>query len=121
MLNVMYDSYNVYPDNCPEQSNARLAKSHQNDNAMDNEDSFDAVIFPNPGVNLFHVATFGVTDGDIEVIVNDIAGKTIYEGKHSIANALTEFVFDAKDGIYFVKFYNINSNQTIIKKLVIQK
>ena len=119
MLNVMYDNYTVYPDNCPAQSNSRLAKTHQDENAIDN--TFDAVIFPNPGANLFHVATFGLTDGDIEVTINDIAGKTIYEGKHSIANAITDFVFDAKGGIYFVKLYNIKSNQTIIKKLVVQK
>ena len=78
-------------------------------------------VYPNPSNGNFKLQFDDLKQGDIEVTINDIAGKTIYEGKHSIDNALTDFVFDAKDGIYFVKIYNVKSNQTIIKKLVVQK
>jgi hypothetical protein len=119
MLNVMYDMYMVYPDNCPTETNARFGKTTEEETAINDENKFDAVLFPNPGANTFNMATFGLTDGDIEVSISDVTGKQVFKNTLSVVNALTLFDLDVKNGVYFVKI--TNKDNSIIKKLVVQQ
>jgi len=82
---------------------------------------FDAVIFPNPGTSNFNIATFGLTEGNVDVTISDVTGKIVYENKLQVSNALTNFDVDVKSGVYFVKIYDSSLNKTLIKKLVVQQ
>ena len=82
---------------------------------------FDAAIFPNPGTSNFNIATFGLTEGNVDVTISDVTGKIVYENKLSVTNALTNFTIDVKGGVYFVKIHDSSLNKTLIKKLVVQQ
>lgn len=118
LLNVLYDRYLLYPDNCPAANSARTGnKEQEKTNSLD-DGMFDAVLFPNPGASTFNIATFGLTDGDIDVAITDMTGKEVFNSKLNVVNALSLFNLDVKNGVYFVKIRS--SNKTIIKKLIVQ-
>ena len=120
LYNVMYDTYQVFLDNCEENTSSRLMKPKEEE-VKDISTLFDAVIFPNPGTTNFNIATFGLTEGAVDLTISDITGKVVFDSKLQIANALTDFTIDVKGGIYFVKIYDVTLNKTLIKKLVVQQ
>ncbi len=119
LLNVVYDRYQVYPDNCNAAASSRLENMQDRYSANDPGSGFDAVLFPNPGTINFNIATFGLTEGEVEINISDVTGKQVYENTLSVINALAIFNIDIKNGIYFVKI--TNKDKIITKKLIVQQ
>lgn len=119
LLNSLYLMYREYPDNCNAEQGSRLAKNKDAETPDEIKTGFDVVLFPNPGANNFSMATFGLTDGNIDMSISDVTGKIVFTNKLTVVNALTLFNLDVKNGIYFVKI--INNDKTITKKLIIQQ
>lgn len=120
LLNSMYKMYQEYPDNCNTSVGSRLGK-FDDEKVTEINTTFDAVLFPNPGVGNFSMATFGLTEGELEVSINDVTGKIVYQNKQQVINALTTFDIDVKSGVYFVRIAKPDTKEILIKKLVIQK
>ena len=75
-------------------------------------------IFPNPGAGNFNIATFGLTDGELEISICDVTGKQVLHDKLNVVNALTKFNLDVRSGFYFVKI--TSNHKTVIKKLIVE-
>ena len=118
LYNVMFDTYVVFEDNCPEGSGSRMAQ--YSENAANSNEVTDAVIYPNPGASAFNLALFGQKDGEVDIQVADITGKIVYQNKHQIENSMTSFNLDVTNGVYMVRVTGA-ANTLLIKKLVIQK
>lgn len=121
LYNVMFDTYQVFLDNCDENTNTSRLMKQEEEETKDLSSLFDAAIFPNPGTSNFNIATFGLTEGNVDITVCDVNGRTVYENKQPVVNALTNFTIDVTSGVYFVKIYDSVLNKTLIKKLVVQQ
>ncbi len=82
---------------------------------------FDVVIYPNPGSNDFNLSIAQLEETDLDISISDMAGKIVYQNKHHVANAWTHFEIDVANGIYMVKIHDLNTQQYLVKKLVVQK
>jgi hypothetical protein len=91
------------------------------DELSGNGNTFDASLFPNPASGHFSILTNGLLEGEIEVVIFDVAGKEIYRGDHQLLQGQTDVTINASTGVYFCKISNKQGDETITKKLVIQK
>jgi hypothetical protein len=92
------------------------------DELSENGTGFDVTLFPNPGSGSFSILTGNLMQGDIEVVIMDIAGKEIYRNDHKVTEGQVDVVLNAGTGIYFCKISNKhNTDETTTKKLLIRK
>ncbi len=76
-------------------------------------------VYPNPNSGTVNLTWSDVKKGEADVSVIDISGKIIYQNKHLIINASTQFNIDATDGIYFIKI-TFSNGTSVTKKIVKQ-
>ena len=126
--NVRYITNNPAVVQCPSNPGnvkpptSRMASSgEESSEATIAQAGFDVVIYPNPGSNDFNLSIAQSEETDLDISISDMAGKVVYQNKHHVANALTHFEIDVANGIYMVKIHDLNTQQYLIKKLVVQK
>lgn len=86
-------------------------------NYFDKKNPTGISIFPNPITNGELVYFKGIEiDKKVQIVVYDMNGKLI--NSHREGNTLK--IINASSGIYFVKFFFIDKNQVITKKLIIK-
>jgi hypothetical protein len=80
----------------------------------------DFKVYPNPTSNFINFEKIGtVTNQSYHIQLVDIYGKTILETETSLTNRLN--VTNVANGIYFVRFINNDTQQLILKKVIISK
>ncbi len=84
--------------------------------------NFDAQVYPNPNIGKeVFINTTGLANGNINVKLTDLEGRTVYESDNNISVGTTNFkLTEIKKGVYFVHITNKTTGERIIKKLVIQ-
>ncbi len=126
--NVRYITNNPAVVQCPSNPGnvkpptSRMASSGEESNESTiAQAGFDVVIYPNPGSNDFNLSIAQSEETDLDISISDMAGKVVYQNKHHVTNALTHFEIDVANGIYMVKIHDLNTQQYLVKKLVVQK
>jgi hypothetical protein len=97
--------------NCP------TAKQSEVNSALVNE----VTLYPNPATNVFNVELNASVDAQMEMTVYSMNGSLVTTKNIQVTegnNTITEDISSLSTGIYFVKFTNTSSNDTIIKKLI---
>jgi hypothetical protein len=77
-------------------------------------------LFPNPSDGEVFITITDNTINNVLVSVTDITGKFLYNEKMTITNNSLYVNFNVKAGIYFVTIVNTNTNEKIVKKLMIR-
>ncbi len=98
-----------------------MASGEENGQTAISQAGFDVMIYPNPGSNDFNLSIAQSEETDLDISISDMAGKVVYQNKHHVVNALTHFEIDVANGIYMVRIHDLNTQQYLIKKLVVQK
>jgi hypothetical protein len=94
-----------------------IAKQSEFNNALVTE----AKLYPNPATNVFNVELNAANDAQMEMAVYSMNGSLVNSKNIQVTegnNTITEDISSLSTGIYFVKFTNTSSNETIIKKLI---
>jgi Secretion system C-terminal sorting domain/PKD-like domain len=81
----------------------------------------EVTLYPNPATNVFNVELNASTDVQMEMTVYAMNGSLVNSKNIQLTegnNTITEDISSLSTGIYFVKFTNTSSNETIIKKLI---
>ena len=94
-----------------------IAKQSEFNNSLINE----VKLYPNPATNVFNVELNASTDTQMEMSVYSMNGSLVSSKNIQVTevnNTITEDISSLSTGIYFVKFTNTSSNETIIKKLI---
>lgn len=79
------------------------------------------IVSPNPSNGGITISTNGIIDYSVQIIIHDINGKVVFD-KYSILNNNSSAVYlDAKAGIYFVTIMDRETQQRIVKKIVVEK
>jgi hypothetical protein len=76
-------------------------------------------VYPNPNSGTVNLTWSDLKNGEADISVTDISGKIIYQNKHLIINASTQFNIDATYGIYFIKI-TFSNGTSVTKKIVKQ-
>jgi len=116
LFNAIYLSNVVFEDNCPS-GNLRLSGFTEN---ISNKSSTDLIvnIFPNPTTG----ETTLIMDGESSewlIVISDIQGRKIHEKTYTTNKINLKLVAD--NGVYYVQITNIINNETITKKLIINR
>jgi hypothetical protein len=80
-----------------------------------NQDDF--IIYPNPASDALYFKTYNSSLYHVELI--DVYGKTILETESKVSNKMN--VTNISSGIYIVRFTNQDSNESVLKKIIISK
>ena len=116
---LMYVRYNVnvFGANCAGRGDITAS----NVKNVGSGDASEIQLFPNPALKTVNISGGGLKDGDVLILVTDVNGKILYERTLVMVNSLVQFELDLKNGIYFVKISQPETNNTTVKKLIIQK
>ncbi len=111
--NLVYDRATNFTDDC------RLLTASTG-TSVSNEKGFDAIVYPNPSDGKFFITSHG--QGPISVKLTDLQGKVVLEQRLSGEQDETELNSgDLNNGVYLVQITNLSKNETVYRKLVIQK
>jgi len=123
ILNSYFQDIISYPDVCSTVNHAQNRSSNTlgiSANAPLN--TFDAYVYPNPnaGTEIF-IAPIGLTNGNLQIRMTDLEGRTVYENNCAITDGLSNIkMTDIKNGVYFINITNTTTGERVVKKLVIQ-
>jgi hypothetical protein len=123
LLNSYYNDILSYPDVCSTVNHTQNRFSNTlgiTANAPLN--TFDAYVYPNPniGTEIF-IAPVGLTNGNLQIRMTDLEGRTVYENNCAITDGLSNIkMTDIKNGVYFINITNATTGERVVKKLVIQ-
>lgn len=88
-----------------------------NENAWSNSIN----LYPNPSDGEFNIEYKGLGEDAVLVEIADVSGRIVYTQNLQLTNGISNFKLDISNGVYFVHITNTQNNETIVKKLVIQK
>ncbi|MCO6500801.1 MAG: T9SS type A sorting domain-containing protein [Vicingus serpentipes] len=77
----------------------------------------DFIVFPNPAKQIIYFNKTGETKSNYTVELIDLSGRTITSSSTFFSNQLD--IKNTSNGIYFIRFINLNNDRTIIKKVII--
>jgi hypothetical protein len=78
-------------------------------------------IYPNPASDNFNVEISTAEVSKMEMTIVNINGAVVSSKNLQLTagnNVINENITSLSSGIYFVRFYNATSNETIVRKLV---
>lgn len=117
LYNIANNTFISFEGNCGGGSVARFAESSGQTSPMS---SFDAIVFPNPGNGNLNISLSNYNGSELDLIVKDVSGRTVYNKSHNISNGFTKLELDVRDGIYFLIMVNKQTKEQLIKKFVIE-
>jgi hypothetical protein len=78
-------------------------------------------VYPNPSTGNISMAFIKSNHAELNLKVIDINGRTVFTKTFSSADTRSNFTLDAPNGIYMLFICNSQTNETIVKRIVIQK
>jgi subtilisin family serine protease len=116
LYNSIYKTNIYFENNCPEipQRNYSALKDKT-------EPSFDVLVYPNPNTGIFSLIPFSADITELNVKAMDVNGKIVFNKKISSGDRLFDLNLDVPDGIYMIIISNPQTNENIVKRIVIQK
>lgn len=89
---------------------------------FENKDYLNSIsIYPNPTSGNVNLKIDNLKTGEVKVIVCDVMGKEVYEALLPINKGFSNFYANLSFGTYLVKIINLQTNEAVNKKLIIQK
>jgi hypothetical protein len=76
-------------------------------------------VCPNPSKGDFSISGIK-SESHLHLEVRDVHGKLVFENQN-LSKEVNSFHLNVEDGIYFVNVTDLETNQTLVKKLVVQK
>jgi hypothetical protein len=76
-------------------------------------------VYPNPSKGDFSISGIK-SESPLQLEVRDVHGKLVFENQN-LSKEVNSFSLNVEDGIYFVNVTDLETNQTLVKKLVVQK
>lgn len=116
LYNLIYGKEDVFLDPCNVEMGAKSLAFSEKDTDL------DIFLFPNPSQSEVFVKLRNADFSTFSLKVTDANGKTIYSNPLvDVENGLFSFNLNVNNGLYLVHLTNTITNETTIKKLVIQK
>jgi hypothetical protein len=81
----------------------------------------DIRLYPNPTSDIFNVEFSAASDSEMEMTVYNLNGAIVKTKKVQLSegnNVINEDISSLASGVYFVRFNNSTTNETITKKLI---
>jgi hypothetical protein len=75
--------------------------------------------YPNPSKGDFSISGIK-SESPLHLEVRDVHGKLVFESQN-LSKEVNSFHLNVEDGIYFVNVTDLETNQTLVKKLVVKK
>src|ERR1700757_846065 len=113
LYNAIHRPYTLFADNCDNANVNRTANINENTALVT---SFDAHVYPNPnsGKELF-IAPTGLTNGNLQIRLTDLEGRTIYENNCVVTDGLSNCkIAEIKNGVYFVHITNLSTGDKVV-------
>jgi hypothetical protein len=76
-------------------------------------------VYPNPSKGDFSISGIK-SESPFQLEVRDVHGKLVFENPN-VSKEVNSFSLNVEDGIYFVNVTNLNTHETSVKKLVVNK
>jgi hypothetical protein len=76
-------------------------------------------VYPNPSKGDFSISGIK-SESPFQLEVRDVHGKLVFENQN-LSKEVNSFHLNVEDGIYFVNVTDLETNQTLVKKLVVRK
>jgi hypothetical protein len=76
-------------------------------------------VYPNPSKGDFSISGIK-SESPLQLEVRDVHGKLVFENLN-VSKEVNSFSLNVEDGIYFVNVTDLETNQTLVKKLVVRK
>jgi hypothetical protein len=76
-------------------------------------------VYPNPSKGDFSISGIK-SESPLQLEVRDAHGKLVFENQN-LSKEMNSFSLNVEDGIYFVNVTDLETNQTLVKKLVVRK
>ena len=76
-------------------------------------------VYPNPSKGDFSISGIK-NESPLQLEVRDVHGKLVFESQH-LSKEVNSFSLNVENGIYFVNVTDLETNQTLVKKLVVRK
>ena len=76
-------------------------------------------VYPNPSKGDFSISGI-ISESPLQLEVRDVHGKLVFESQN-LSKEVNSFQLNVEDGIYFVNVTDLETNQTLVKKLVVYK
>ena len=76
-------------------------------------------VYPNPSKGDFSISGIK-SESPLQLEVRDVHGKLVFENQN-LSKEVNSFSLNVEDGIYFVNVTDFETNQTLVKKLVVNK
>lgn len=122
LYNSIYSVIEQFTDNCTSSAQGSRLGNFSGVQKWDTDKKpFDAIMYPVPSSGDVNISPIGITEGNLKVIILDITGKVVFDTTLQITNGLSNFNLNLSPGSYLVKIINSNTNESINKKLIIQK
>jgi len=122
LYNSIYSVVEQFNDNCTSSAQGSRLGNFSGVQKWDaDKKPFDAIMYPVPSSGDVNICPLGIIEGNLKVIVLDITGKVVFDKALQITNGLCNFKLNLNTGTYLVKIINSNTNESINKKLIMQK
>lgn len=119
LFNLAYDETRVFSDSCNYNASS-LRKGSFTD--MEAEQTADGLlIFPNPSQGDVFVTTSDQTVGQMEIQISSISGAFVSKEIITFTHGRAKIGTSLANGVYMVSLINTQTNERVVKKLVIQK
>lgn len=76
-------------------------------------------VYPNPSKGDFSISGIK-SESPLQLEVRDVHGKLVFESQN-VSKEVNSFHLNVEDGIYFMNVTDLETNQTLVKKLVVRK
>lgn len=122
LYNSIYSVVEQFTDNCTSSAQGSRLGNFSGVQKWDaDKKPFDAIMYPVPSSGDVNISPIGIIEGNLKVIVLDITGKVVFDKALQITNGLCNFKLNLNTGTYLVKIINSDTNESINKKLIMQK
>ena len=78
-------------------------------------------MYPNPNVGEFKIECKGLEKNDMLIEIIDIMGRVVYTENLQLINGMNNIKLEIGSGVYFVHISNPNTNESVVKRIIIQK
>lgn len=116
LYNSIYSTNIYFEDNCPEVTERSFDQIKDKTTS-----SFDVLLYPNPNTGDFSLVPFSSDITELNITVMDVNGKIIFTKTINSGDRLFNLSLDSPNGIYMMFVNNPHTNESIVKRIVIQK
>lgn len=116
LYNSIYRTNIYFENNCPEVTERSFSTVKNTEPS-----SFDVLVYPNPNAGDFSLVPFNTDIIALNIKVIDVNGKMVFTKTITSGDRLFNLNIDSPSGIYMMYISDPHTNESIVKRIVIQK